>query len=112
MINSFKQFENNSDSYYIIIDMVRGNIEHVEVFDKKESAYNYVRNFVHENISTHSPEDYDDIEDEFDPDELLEYFNDRNAPDYEVFLKGPHKLSNETLNSNLELRMNSNKYNL
>jgi len=112
MINKFKQFENKNEEFYIIIERERGNIEGVQIYDDRESAYNFIRNFIHENISSFIPESYDDIKDEFDPQILLDYFNGRNSPNYEMYLYKESLLSRMKLDKHLELRMNSNKYNL
>ncbi len=33
------------DKYYVVLDMERGVVESITVFDDKESAYNWIRNF-------------------------------------------------------------------
>jgi len=113
MIN-FKQFENKSDTYYIIIDMERGVIENTQVYDDKKSAYNWIRNFVHENI-LYMPEEryYNEIKNEFDPYELLDFYNEiQKINGFEMHLIKQTLSPQTKLDKDLELRMTSDKYNL
>jgi len=110
MINNFKQFENTSDRYFSIIDMERGNIQSVQIHESEQSASNWIINFVHENFKDDGV--YDEVEDVFDPYELLELFNERCSPDYEILLFESSLEPSTKLDKQLELRKTSNKYNL
>lgn len=122
MINKFKIFEETAyeealrksqikrDKYYVIVDMQRGLIESVQVHDTKESATNWIINFVHENFENF--DNYDDVKDEFDPEELLNIFNERHSPDYEMYLYEEELSPPEKLNKRFALRKTTGKYNL
>ena len=110
MINNFKQFENNSDTPYVVIDMERGVIESVTVFNDKESAYNWVRNFVYENYDAHGLLEV--LGNETDPYELLLEFNDKWGPEIEMYLEEAELSPPVKLDKSIELRMTTNKYNI
>lgn len=107
----FKQFENKSDMRYVIIDMERGLIESIQVFNDKESAHNWVRNFIYENFEGNDC--LEDIKGVFDPEELLNLFNERWAPDYEMYLYDtPERIDFVKLDRDIELQMTTKKYNI
>jgi len=110
MINKFKQFENKSNMRYVVIDIESGIIESVVFFDDKESAYNWVRNFVYENFE--SMECLEDLDGVTDPYELLQEFNTRWAPDLEMYLHNAVVEPPVKLNKSIELRMTTKKYNI
>lgn len=118
-----KKFENYKESiksktYYIIIDM-GDDIDdtYTLLFDNKESAYNWVRNYVHQIFESEANEvgEYDYIcKNEFDPYELLDLYNDKYGTQNgrRLFLKTTTLQPEEKLNKHLELQMSTKKYNL
>lgn len=76
---SYKILENNSDSYYTLIEIEEENVVSVHLFKNKEDAEIWIINFVHQLCSAES-EIYGDeyaCEHLFDVDELIEFYNDR-----------------------------------
>lgn len=122
MIKKFENYEEalknskpkDNKIYYIIIDIQDGIVESTLLFDDKENAYNWIRNFVHQIEQSESNEIGEEsysYEDEFDPYVLIDFYNDKQSGN-ELFLQTTSLQPYQPLDKDLELKMNSKKYNI
>lgn len=104
-------FENIKDKIYLVsdIDVNNDKINHFAFYDI-ESRNNFIINHIHETYKEiYDDEYYEDIKDKFTVEELLKEYN---IDESYIELKTVDILENVKLNKDLELKKNTNKFNI
>jgi len=105
-----KQFENKKDKIYLVIDVEKNLKTQYFAFYDIDSRNNFIINYIHNKYKElYDDEYYNDIKDKFTIEELLKEFN---IDDSHIELETVSILENIKLDSKLELRRDTNKFNI
>ena len=114
-----KIFEGKTDKSYVIILMQAGIPEEIFIFDDEDSAKNVLINTIHYNAKEEEGEDYG-CKNIFDLNELINYWNNSGVNGSRLYEKGDEiyffekeiEKQKYELDSELQIRKDTNKYNL